>query len=604
MPSAAREAALARIAAIIRDARPAEDPTQSESYQRFLRDLDGPRKRSATRPQARSKHGAMHRAPDDAEPMSAASASSGAAPANSGDGGAPPRGGDAERDNSGDDGGDGVDLELAFYSQTDVGNAERFRERNRGKLQWCPALGWLAWDSRRWCRDAAGKVKGAAHLVARAIQNEAEALRASGRDVQIDTRNKEPVMMSDRLAGFGRKSEQAPRLSAMAEEAAPYLHVAPEYLDADPFQINVANGTLRIQKNANDADYVRLHPHDPADLITKQSPVVFDPQARCPTFDRFLAEVQPKAEMRRFLMQWQGLSLTGDVSEQKLCFFWGSGKNGKSTFVDVCAFLGGDYSATVPIETFLNEGRSRNAGQATPDLAILPGVRHLRTSEPEKGAKLAEALIKLVTGGEPILARHLNQDYFRFYPQFKLTMSGNHEPAILGTDEGIWRRLKKVPWSVTIPDDKIDPHLSDKLRAEASGILNRLLDGLRDWLDHGLVWPEDVIQATADYRRDSDPCGLFVGECVAAAPGERVRSSDMHELFCAWAKASAAREWSQKGLAAALKDHGLSSKHSNGMWWLDVRLTKSLGDFVDADGKLLKGELATPVDAESDVVPF
>lgn len=505
-------------------------------------------------------------------------------------------------------GGDGLNLRLAFFAHTDLGNAERFRERFRGKLLWSPATGWLGWNGRFWERDVSGRVRASAHVVARGLQDEADALRESDRDVQVGTRHKgksdeAAIMMSDALAAWGRASEHSARLTALADQAEPYLHVAPAKLDADPFKINVSNGTLVVRRDAS-ADYVTLRPHDPGDLMTKSSPVAYDPAAECPIFDRFLAEVQPSTDVRRFLMRWQGLSLTGDVSEQKLAVFWGGGKNGKSTFIDICAYVGGDYSKTVPIETFLNDGRGRAAGQASPDLAMLPGVRHLRTSEPERNAKLAEALIKLATGGEPILARHLRKDYLEFYPQFKLTMSGNHRPKIGGADEGIWRRVIFVPWPVTIPDDKIDRQLSEKLRAEAPGILNRLLDGLRDWLDNGLQAPDEVLNATADYRRDSDACGQFLEECVVSAPGKRVRASDMHALFCAWAKASAVREWSLKGLAAALKERRFTSKHSNGMWWLDVELIRRESDFVDPEGRALRGDdaLAAGVPAAGDDV--
>ena len=514
-----------------------------------------------------------------------------------GNGPPPPRNGDPG--NAGGD--DNLNLRLAFLPYTDVGNAERFRERNRGGLRFCPAIGWLAWDGKRWCREAAGrkgglgrKVKAAAHVTARAIQDEADALRKSGRDVEVATRNKEPVMMSDQLASHGRKSEQAKALSAMADQAEPYLHVSAKELDADPFKFNVANGTLIFRKTDDGSDYISLRPHDPADLLTKCSEVAFDPKAACPTFDTFLAEVQPNPEMRRFLLQWQGLSLTGDVTEQKLCMFWGEGgNNGKSTLIDVCSYIAGEYSRTVPIETFLNDGRGRGAGQASPDLAMLPGIRHLRTSEPERGAKLAEALIKLATGGEPLLARHLREEYFEFYPEFKLTISGNYCPRIDGADGGIRRRVKLVPWPVKVADERVDQDLGKKLRAEASGILNRLLDGLRDWLDHGLIFPADVVEATGDYFRDSDPCGRFIEECTGPAPGSRVRSSEVHAVFGVWAKASAmewSKPWSRKALAMALKEHGFKSKHSNGMWWLDVELTKRVGDFLDFDGKPFKGD--------------
>lgn len=386
-------------------------------------------------------------------------------------------------------------------------------------------------------------------------------------------------MLSDKVAAWGRASESASRLKAIAQHGAPYLCADASKLDADPWRLNVLNGTLHFRREAGEADPVSFKPHNPGDLITKLAPVIFDPNATCPRYDHFLADVQPSAEMRRFLHQWGGYSLTGDTGEQKLCFFYGKGRNGKSTLVDAWGVVSGDYGETVPIETFLDQGRGRNAGAATPDLALLPGVRFLRTSEPEKGAKLAESLIKLVTGGEPIQARHLNRDYFKFRPSFKLTMSGNYRPSINGTDEGIWRRVALVPWSVTVA--KPDATLLSKLAAESSGILNRLLDGLRDYLEGGLCLPEEVSVATADYREDSDPLGRFLASCVAIEQGSRVQSSAMHRLFIAWARGNGASEWSPKGLALALKERGFRSKQSNCVFWLDCRLVRVEADFAD-----------------------
>jgi putative DNA primase/helicase len=505
---------------------------------------------------------------------------------------------------SGKDGGgdDDLDVKLASLPQTDLGNAERFQERCRGRLLWSPVTGWLAWDGQRWRPDVSGRVRAAAHQTVRAIQQEAEALRGSGADRYVGTRHGQSIMLSDSLAAWGRASEHSARLSALVEQAEPYLYVAPHALDADPFKINVANGTLVVCRTTDGAS-IELQAHDPGDLITKLCPVVYDPNATCEVFDRFLAEVQPDADVRRTLLQWQGYSLTGDTSEQKLALFWGRGKNGKSSFVDICAYIGGDYSKTVPIETFLKDGRSRSAGQATPDLAMLPGVRHLRTSEPERGAKLAEALIKLVTGGEPILARHLRKEFFEFYPQCKLTISGNHRPKISGTDDGIWRRVIFIPWPIRIPKEKIDKHLSDKLRAEASGILNRLLAGLRDWLQNGLVLSAEVTRATAEYRADSDPVGRFLDECVISAFGKRVRVGAMQELYNAWARANGETERKGRGLATPLKEHGFVSKHSNGGWWLDVDLVKHVGDFRgDPEAGAEAISEGTSVDGDNDVV--
>lgn len=483
-------------------------------------------------------------------------------------------------------------MRLAFFPLTDLGNAERFRERYKHKLLWCPALGWLAWDGRRWSRDGAEElVKIAEHDTVRAIQDEADAVAASGlkaeggRDWVYD--EKAGLLYSDKIARWGRSSEAANKLGALSKRGAPYFAVSIDRLDADKMRINLRNGTLVVSRKA-DGDYVDFRPHDPADLITKLAPVDYDPEARRPVFDAFLAKVQPRSEMRGFIQQWLGLSLTGDTTEQLLAFFYGKGGNGKSVLIDAVSFVAGDYGETVPIETFLDHGKSRGAGQATPDLAILPGVRFLRTSEPEKGSKLAEAMVKLVTGGEPIQARHLNRDFFKFYPQFKLTMSGNYRPTISGTDEGIWRRVRLVPFGVTIPKEERDIHLHEKLRAEASGILNWLLDGLRVWIDKGLHEPEDVLQATAEYRSASDPLGRFLATCVVDSIGDRVQSSVLHQVYEAWCASSGENAWKNRGFSLAMDERGYKRKQSDVVWWLDVKLIKGVNDFVDHEGKPIR----------------
>lgn len=512
------------------------------------------------------------------------------------DGGRGGTGGPPDDDDDGDD--DRLNMQLAFYPLTDLGNAERFRERYRDRLLYCPALGWLVWDGRRWSRDGGLELVAIAeHDTVRAIQREADAVRESGRyDVQdaprgardflVDVKKDRVILYSDKIANWGRSSESANKLGAISRRAAPYFAVSIDKLDADPFKVSVGNGTLMVDRKAakSDRDVISFKPHDPKDLITKVSPVTYDPAATCAVYDATIARLQPDATMRRFLAQWFGLSLTGDVSEQKLVFLYGKGRNGKSTIVDIISYIAGDYGETVPIETFLDHGKARSGGQATPDLALLPGVRMLRTSEAEKGSKLAESLIKLATGGEPIQARNLNRDFFKFYPQFKLTMSGNYRPQISGTDEGIWRRMRLVPFAVTIAREDVDTTLGDKLRGEASGILNRLLDGLRDWCDHGLTEPEEVAKATQAYREDSDPLGRFLSTCVISKPGVRVQSSVMHAVFVAWCKTSGEREWTQKGFSSALKERGYQAKQSNAVWWLDVELIKTERDFVDQDG--------------------
>lgn len=502
-------------------------------------------------------------------------------------------------DNAPDD--DALHRRLCMVPLTDLGNAERFAARFGDRVRYVDKWGWIAHDGRRFIHDGAeALIGGMVHATVRAIRQEARVMRDSGRrdrgdagalDDLIETkRNGDEVLLSDKLAAWAKASESAAKLACIAGIARQLegygLTVQPEQLDRNPYLINCANGTLEIVYEPDAPEpwaELRLRAHDPCDLITRLVPVDYRPGATCPRYDRFLARVQPSDDMRAFLHRWGGLSLTGDVSEQKLAFFYGKGANGKSTLVDTWATIAGDYAGTVPIETFLDQGRKRKGSEASPDLAALVGVRLLRTSEPEKGSKLAEALIKLATGGEPMPVRRLNRDPFDLYPAFKMIISGNHRPSISGVDDGIWRRVMLIPWDVQIPDAEKDRQLVAKLRDEASGILNRLLDGLIDWRLRGLQEPASVRGATADYREQSDPLGRFLAACTRPADGQRVQSSKLYGLFLAWARAAGEREWTQMGFSKAMLDRGYRKIESHGMRWLDLETTRTADDLASED---------------------
>lgn len=494
-----------------------------------------------------------------------------------------------------------LDRRLAWLPQTDLGNAERFVERNRGKLLYCQSIGWMWWDGKRFCREGAiERVLRAEHETVRGIQEEAKALEAEakrldgrkGDDKEVGKRKKSLTSLAAALRFWGRKSEGNSKMTPIAKHAAAYLSVETDRLDADLMAINVRNGTLVARRDWSNepgawqswpshGDYIRLKPHDPADLITKLAPATFDPKAECPQFLQFLAEVQPDKATRQFLQQWKGYSITGDTSEHCMALFIGQGRNGKSVFEDVTAHVAGDYAETVPIETFLASGREANANAPSPARALLHNARMVRTSEPNKGAAFDEGFIKLVTGGEPIQARNLNLPMFRFYPHLKLTVSGNHRPKIGGADEGIWSRVTLVPFGIIIPPEKRDRKLSEKLRGEASGILNWILDGLSDWIENGLQRPEEVKTATAEYRRDSDQLGRFFEHCVVMDPESRTQSSLLLAVFNAWARVNGGTEWTNRGLANAMTERGFKKDKSSVMFWLGIKLIKHEGDFDD-----------------------
>lgn len=505
----------------------------------------------------------------------------------------------------------------ATLPQTDLGNAERFRARFGHLFRFCPDIGWLKWDGRRWALltqekdELPGEVMQAIYVTVRAIGNEAAAVAESGRidevepelareegrmDFVVRYKSNVAILFSDTLRDHAKASESQARLGAIPSLARNFATtlVRAADLDVDRMAINVLNGTLRLENNGNML-CVRLHEHNPEDLITKVANVVYDPDATCADYDGFFERVMPDPDDRRFLHQWAGLSATGDVSYHKMAFFWGKGRNGKSTWVEAVASLLGEYAQVIKFDTFLEQAAKRKGADATPDLARLPGIRFLRTSEPEKGAKLAEALIKEVTGGEPMSARHLNKGFFDFLPSFKLTAQGNYRPKITGHDDGIWGRVRLVPWTVRIPDKEIDTELPAKLKREASGILNRMLDGLLDLKMNGLAESDNIRAATAKYRDQSDQLGRFLHDCTADKAGEKVRSGALFDLFKAWAAVTGAGEWQPQGFAKAMEDRGYERKVSNGVWWLDLITTVSEEDVKDGRfGSIAGGDDGAP----------
>lgn len=402
------------------------------------------------------------------------------------------------------------------------------------------------------------------------------------------------TLWSQKIAAFAKTSEGAGRIGSVARlaKAFPEIAIRPDQLDRDRMAINVLNGTIRfkrrnVQRSAaeradgksqwkTDGWKAVLDPHRREDLMTKVAPVKWRAGAKCPAYDQFIAEVQPDPEMRRFLHQWGGYSLTGEIGEHKLAFFHGGGRNGKGTWVEAVAHLAGDYAGSIGIESLLDAGGKRRGDQATPDLARLPGVRFLRVSEPQVGMKFNDGLIKQLTGGDPVDARHLNKGFFTYLPSFKLTISGNTKPNVRDLSHGMWSRLRLVPWDVEIAEDRIDTGLVDKLKGEAGGILARLIEGICDWLEHGLVFPEAVLAATRAYRDRSDELGRFLSAlCEVGDPGDitcRVPAGELYELYRAWSDAADGSGWTAKGFAGAMTDKKFEVKQSNGRKWLGLRL--------------------------------
>jgi putative DNA primase/helicase len=282
---------------------------------------------------------------------------------------------------------------------------------------------------------------------------------------------------------------------------------------------------------------------------------------------------QPGQDVRRFLQMFHGYALTGLTGEQVFVFNYGLGANGKSTFMEAIARLMGSYAKMLPSEALTGDIQKRG-DQATPEFARLPGARLVRCAELPRGQGFRENTIKLLTGGEPMLVRHLHKGFFDMRPTFKAIGSGNDKPSVGGVDEGIWRRMRLVPWGVTIPVAERRPmaKVLEEFEAESAGILNWLLDGLTDYLENGLIVPPEVQSATDSYRSDMDPVGEYVAACVVAEEESTVAARAMYEAYVAWCHANSVKPYSERNFAGIMVQKGYRKSHGRIRLYHGVRL--------------------------------
>lgn len=308
------------------------------------------------------------------------------------------------------------------------------------------------------------------------------------------------------------------------------LSVTSEIWDRDPWLLGTPGGTVDLRTGL-------LRPARPEDNITKLTAVTPAASDDCPLWLEFVHFVTRKdAELNRFLQQWFGYCLTGDIREHALVFGYGPGRNGKGVLINTISGILGDYAVTAPMDTFT---ASRNASHPT-DLAMLMGARLVAVSETERGRAWAESRIKTLTGGDPITARFMRQDFFTFLPEFKLFIVGNHKPILRNVDEAARQRFNIVPF-LAVPKKK-DLQLAEKLKPEWPAILRWCIDGGGDWIENGLVRPASVIAETEAYFAEQDVFAQWLEEKCDCEPGNRYKTETVGNLYAAWtafAKAAA-----------------------------------------------------------------
>ena len=444
------------------------------------------------------------------------------------------------------------------FPLTEAGNALRMTAQHGSELHWVNEFGnWIIWNGVRWRPDVDGEITRRAKTTARSIFGEATEAGLGKTEV------------SD-LAAHAKSSESLRGLRAMIElaKSEPSITVTHAMLDTDPMLIGTPSGTIDLRTGEVIAP-------DPAHLITKSIGVAFDPAAECPIWERVVSEVFANdLELIAYFQRLCGYCLTGRTDEHIIVFAYGTGANGKSTLLTTMLSVLGDYAKQTPAET-LSPKQSESIRN---DVARLFGARLVTSVETQDGARIAESLVKQLTGGDRVTARFLHQEYFEFDPQFKIIIATNHKPIIRGDDYGIWRRIHLVPFNVTIPPEQRDKTLIDKLRQERSGILAWMVRGCLDWQGQGLAAPPAVLLATEAYRDDMDVFGQWLDECCVIAANAVVQSKAAYESYKKWVVSRGMKAMSQSPFSRKLEDRGFKKKKNNVIFFEGVGLQHVEGD--------------------------
>jgi putative DNA primase/helicase len=422
------------------------------------------------------------------------------------------------------------------HPQTDIANGRRFVEQHGDNVRYnADSKRWLAWDGIRWHDNAVVEIESRAKDTAVSIWDEAKESKNTN------------------LSAWAVRSESAAGVHGMLEMAHSEASVAitTAVLDTDPWLLNTPSGTVNLKTG-------ELRPARREDLITKVTAAPFDPDAECPRWLQFHDEIFIHAdfttdqELIDYMQRLAGYSLTGSVREQMFAVLHGTGRNGKSVWMNVIRGLLGDYAGTTGSDLLL----SKRTDAHPVGLAALSGYRLIHATETDASRRLDEATVKNITGGDPITARWMHGNPFTFEPQFKLMLATNHKPDIKGTDEGIWRRIDPIPFLRTIDPAKVDDKLGSKLEEEWPGILAWMVRGCLDWQDGGLRAPLAVTEARREYRQESDAVRRFTEDRCECLHGAQVEIGQLFAAYRDWCEGEGEQHLSSTAFGRELSNRG------------------------------------------------
>ncbi len=438
---------------------------------------------------------------------------------------------------------------------TDLGNAKRLVRKFGKDMRYCYKWRtWLVWDGKRWRRDDSGRVMQMAKDTITGLYQEASGV--------TDKSNRKD------LVSWAVKSESNQRLEAMIKLARsePGIPIDPSELDKHNMLFNVLNGTLDLITG-------ELCPHSREDLITKLSPVNYDPKAECDVWNSFLRRNVPDPENRKFLQRVTGYALTADTSEEKLFFIHGPTRTGKSTYSEAIKATLGDYARTANFETFVKRKFERNA---TEDIARLAGARFVTSIEVDEGKSLAEQLIKTITGGDTVTARALYESSFEFKPSFKLFLVANNRPNVKIEEEAIWNRIIQIPFCERLSKNEIDKEVKRKLidpEISGSAILAWAAKGCLEWQKIGLQVPDAVQRYTDEYKDEMNPFKEFFEDCCLLEPDDLTLKADLRKCYVDWCVSTKEKPIGRKQFPKILESLGIQ-EHRTGAkrFWKGIRL--------------------------------
>ena len=424
---------------------------------------------------------------------------------------------------------------------------------------------WFFFNGSYWQEDIGNqRVELAAERVANSIKKEKP-------ELSFSTKTDEDKAMNEWYR-FQKDSRSHMAKMHMIDEFKKYVIVKHGEFDKEDMLLNTESGYVDLSSG-------ELHDHDIDKKFSHQTVAEYSDNVDAPLWEKFLNQIfNNDEELIHYVQKAIGYSFTGSVDEQCLFILNGRGRNGKSVFSNVVSDVAGNYAKQMNVQTIV--AKKNQSGSANSDIARLEGARIVTSSELNEGDRFDESLVKQLTGGDKILARFLYGSEFEYKPKFKIWMATNHLPIIRGTDDGIWRRIKIIPFNIQIPKEKVDKKLEYKLKAEYTGILNWIIQGAIMWQQEGLEDPEAVTKVIETYRAEMDPLDAFLEECCTTGQNYSIKAREMYDAYHEWAKESEEYKMSMTKFGREMSKKLLRVKRRDGWYYVGLKLKEPDSDYT------------------------